>query len=249
MVVRFVTSIVTHLNVMSTNGQQQAKEATGRRVAEMISEGMTLGLGTGSTASCAICAIGERVRREGLHVRGVPTSFAAERLARESGIAICTLDEVDALDLAFDGADEVDPDYNLIKGRGAAHAREKVVAVQAARFVVLVDASKRVDVLGSRMPVPVEVIPMAVGPVRRALSSLGADVELRLAANKDGPVVTDQGMWLLDANFGPIDDPAALDHAINGIAGVVEHGIFVGMTTDLLVGVSADEVLHESVAL
>ncbi len=207
---------------------------------------MTLGLGSGSTASCAIRAIGERVRGERLKVRGVPTSHAAERLAREGGIPICTLEEVESLDLAFDGADEVDPSYNLIKGRGAAHAREKVVAGQAARFVVLVDASKRVDVLGSKMPVPVEVIPMAVGPVRRALTSMGAAVQLRLGANKDGPVVTDQGMWLLDAHFGRITDPAALDLALNSIPGVVEHGIFVGMTTDLLVGISSDEVLHET---
>lgn len=206
---------------------------------------MRLGIGTGSTAACAVEAIGERIASAGIRVVGVPTSFAAERLARQHGLPLATLDEVEEIDLAFDGADEVDPQMNLIKGRGAAHTREKIVAAQAKRFVVLIDASKRVDLLGSRMPVPVEVIPMAVAPVSSALRRLGAEPALRMGEKKDGPVVTDQGMWIVDATFGPIASPGELDQALNAIPGVVEHGLFVGMATDLLVGISGDEVVHE----
>ncbi len=229
----------------STNGQLEAKRAVGQRVASMIEDGMSLGIGTGSTAAFAIAAIGERVEAGEISIAGVPTSYAAERLAREHGIPLTSLDDLEQLDLAFDGADEVDAAYNLIKGRGAAHAREKVVASQARRFVVLVDSTKKVDVLGTRMPVPVEVIPMALGPVSRALTRLGAAPTLRLGERKDGPVVTDQGLWLIDAKFPRIDDPEGLDRALNGIPGIVEHGLFVGMTTDLLVGLTGQKVLHQ----
>lgn len=231
---------------MEINGQERAKEAVGQRVAQMIRSGMVVGIGTGSTAAYATKAIGRRVVQENLRLSGVPTSFAAEQLARSCGIHITTLDHADRLDLAFDGADEVDPDLNLIKGRGAAHAREKVVAAVSDRFVVLVDSSKRVSVLGTRMPVPVEIIPMAAGPVMRSLKALGAEPTLRMGVRKDGPVVTDQGLWVVDAHFGGISDPAGLDAALNAIPGVLEHGLFVGITTDLLVGTSQGEVLHES---
>ncbi len=206
---------------------------------------MTLGLGTGSTTAFAIEAIGRRVRDEGLDVRGVPTSFAAERLARRSGVPVVSLDEIGLdtlptsrapLNLALDGADEVGPALGLIKGRGAAHVREKVVAALAARFVVLVDASKEVERLGTRAPVPVEVLPFAEPAVARALRGLGAEPELRMGQKKDGPVVTDQGLWVLDARFDGIDDPAGLGAAIDGIPGVLGHGLFVGLATDVLVG-------------
>ncbi|MBT8401534.1 MAG: ribose-5-phosphate isomerase RpiA [Rhodothermia bacterium] len=227
------------------NGQLEAKRAVGRQVADMVEDGMSLGIGTGSTAAFAIEAIGKRIVRDHIRIVGVPTSYAAERLAREHGIPLKTLDNLEELDLAFDGADEVDPAYNLIKGRGAAHAREKVVASQARRFVVLVDSTKMVDVLGTRMPVPIEVIPMALGPVSRAVKRLGAEPVLRMGERKDGPVVTDQGLWLLDARFPPIEAPDDLDRKLNAIPGIVEHGLFVGMTTDLLVGLPDMSVRHE----
>lgn len=229
------------------NGQLKAKRAVGGQVADMVEDGMSVGIGTGSTAAFAIAAIGRRIAEGQIRIRGVPTSYAAERLALEHGIPLTTLDHLEELDLAFDGADEVDPAYNLIKGRGAAHAREKVVASQARRFVVLVDATKRVDVLGTRMPVPIEIIPMALGPVSRAVKRLGAEPILRMGEKKDGPVVTDQGLWLVDARFPRIDAPGDLDRKLNGIPGVVEHGLFVGMTTDLLVGLADQSVLHERV--
>ena len=215
----------------------EAKKAAGEAAAQLAESGMRLGLGTGSTTAFAIEALGRRIREDGLRVVGTPTSFAAERLARQHGVPLRTLDELEALDLAFDGADEADPDLNLIKGRGAAHTREKVVAALAAEFVVLVDPSKLVERLGSQKPVPVEVLPMAEAPVRRALERLGARPVLRMGQAKDGPVVTDQGFWILDAHFADgIDDPAALDRALLALPGVLDHGLFLGLATRLLIG-------------
>ncbi|MDX1547862.1 MAG: ribose 5-phosphate isomerase A [Rhodothermales bacterium] len=214
-----------------------AKRAAGEAAAALAENGMRLGLGTGSTTAYAIEALGRRVREDGLRVVGTPTSFAAERLARQHGIPLRTLDELEALDLALDGADEVDPALDLIKGRGAAHTREKVVAAQAARFVVLADPSKLVARLGTAKPVPVEVLPMAAAPVRRALERLGARPVLRMGTAKDGPVVTDQGFWILDAHFeGGIDDPPALGRAIKMLPGVLDHGLFLGMASAVLIG-------------
>lgn len=222
------------------------KAAVGAAAAALVTDGMRLGLGTGSTTAFAIEAIGRRVREEGLRVAGVPTSFAAERLARQHGVPLLSLDDLGldalapaapALDLALDGADEVAPDLGLIKGRGAAHVREKVVAALAARFVVLADDSKLVERLGTTMPVPVEVLPMAEPAVARALRDLGATPELRMGQKKDGPVVTDQGLWILDARFdGGIADPAAVADAIDRLPGVLGHGLFLGMATSALVG-------------
>ena len=233
--------------------QDEAKRAAGVAAAALVESGMRLGLGTGSTTAFALEALGRRVREEGLEVAGVPTSFAAERLARQHGIPLLTLADLHLdtlptaaapLDLAFDGADEVSPEADLIKGRGAAHVREKVVASLAARFVVLVDASKLVERLGTAMPVPVEVVPMAEPAVARALRGLGAEPELRMGARKDGPVVTDQGLWVLDAHFHWIPDPAGLGAAIDGIPGVLGHGLFVGLATDVLVGEAGEQVRH-----
>lgn len=220
---------------MDTNTQQSAKAAVGRHAARLVEDGMRVGLGTGSTTAFAIRELGRRVREENLRIVGTPTSFAAERLGREMGIPMVTLDEIEKLDIALDGADEVDPLLNLIKGRGAAHTREKVVAALAARFIALVDASKLVDQLGASKPVPVEVLPMAVSPVMRTLTSLGASPEIRMGQKKDGPVVTDQGFWIVDATFNGISDATALDKAIHAIPGVLDHGLFVGMAESVLV--------------
>ncbi|MFQ5568083.1 MAG: ribose-5-phosphate isomerase RpiA [Rhodothermales bacterium] len=224
--------------------QDAAKQAVGEAAAAMAEDGQRIGLGTGSTTAYAIAALGRRVRREGLRIVGTPTSFAAERLARQHGVPLATLDELDALDLAFDGADEVSPALDLIKGRGAAHTREKIVASLAARFVVLVDPSKLVDQLGTRMPVPVEVLPMATTPVMRALERLGARPELRMGRSKDGPVVSDQGFWIVDARFDGIDAPAALAQALSSIPGVLDHGLFIRMATDVLVGEANGTARH-----
>ena len=223
---------------------EAAKKAAGEAAARMAEDGHLLGLGTGSTTAYAIAALGRRVRDEGLRIVGTPTSSAAERLAREHHIPLCGLDDISALDIGFDGADEVSPSRDLIKGRGAAHTREKVVAALAKRFVVLIDASKQVDRLGARTPVPVEVLPMASGPVARALESLGARPVLRMGVRKDGPIVSDQGFWIIDAYFDGIDDPGDLNRALLHIPGVLDHGLFVGMATDIFVGASDGGVSH-----
>ena len=236
---------------MSTS--EDAKRAVGHAAAALVEDGMRLGLGTGSTTAFAIEALGRRIEAEGLRVVGVPTSFAAERLARASGVPLIALDDLGMaalptsqapLDLAFDGADEVSPDLDLIKGRGAAHVREKVVAALAARFVVLVDTSKEVARLGTTMPVPVEVLPFAEPAVARALRGLGAEPDLRMGQRKDGPVVTDQGLWILDARFEGIRDPGALSAAIDCIPGVLGHGLFVNVATDVLIGDPDGSVRH-----
>ena len=224
-----------------------AKKAAGQEAAALVRDGMALGLGTGSTTAYALAAIGRRIEDEGLDVRGVPTSFAAERLARRHGIPLTTLDDDPQLDLAIDGADEVDDDLRLIKGRGGAHAREKVVATQAERFVVVADPTKEVDQLGTAQPLPVEVLPMAVTPISDALRNWDASPELRGADAKDGPVVTDQGLWIVDAHFPDgIDDPDALNRFLNARPGVLDHGLFLDLATDVIVGHPDGTTTHRS---
>jgi ribose 5-phosphate isomerase A len=214
-----------------------AKQAAGEAAATFVEDGMTLGLGTGSTAACALEALGRRIEEENLDVRGVPTSFGAERLARRHGVPLTTLDEAPQLDLGIDGADEVDPDLNLIKGGGAAHSREKVVAAQTDRFIVIVDPTKTVDRLGDSFALPIEVMPMAVAPITATLEDLGATADLREGEKKDGPVVTDQGLWVLDAHFPDgIADPHAVANALGGHPGVLDHGLFLDLATDVLLG-------------
>lgn len=222
-----------------------AKQAAGREAATFVRDGMRIGLGTGTTTAHALKAIGDRIQNEGLDVRGVPTSFGSERLARRHGIPLTTLDDDPQLDLAVDGADEVDESLRLIKGGGGSHSREKVVASQAERFVVLVDPSKNVERLGLQAPVPVEVLPMAVTPVTQALERLGAEPELRTATEKQGPVVTDQGLWILDAHFPDgMDNPSSINDALNARPGVLDHGLFLDMATDVLVGHPDGHVDH-----
>ena len=226
--------------------QDSQKKRVGEAVARMVEPGMRLGVGTGSTAAWAVRALGARVQGEGLEVVGVPTSFASERLMRACGLAVSSLDVTPDLDLAFDGADEFDPHLNLIKGRGAAQTREKIVAAQARRFVVLVDGSKRVARLGEKAAVPIEIVPMALVPITRALEGEGLHAELRLGRCKDGPVVTDQGLWIVDASApaGGLPDAPALARMLDAMPGVLEHGLFLGMATDVLVGEADGAITH-----
>lgn len=213
------------------------KQAVGKAAADRVRSGSILGLGTGSTTAFAIQFLGDRLKSGELtDIKGIPTSFQASVLAKKYGIPLTTLDEVDRIDIAIDGADEVDPDKHLIKGGGAAHTREKVVDSLAEEFIVVVDRSKLVDRLGSTFPVPVEVLPMAVTPVMRALEQLGGVPELRMGVKKDGPVITDQGNMVLDVKFAAIADPAELEKTLNNIPGVLENGIFVGLADVVLIG-------------
>jgi ribose 5-phosphate isomerase A len=213
------------------------KQQVGKAAADRVQSGAIVGLGTGSTTAYAIQFLGERLKSgEIKDIVGIPTSFQAEVLARQYGIPLTTLDVVDHIDIAIDGADEVDPNLNLIKGGGAAHTREKIVDCLANQFIVVVDSSKLVDKLGSTFLLPVEVLPLAYAPVMRAIEKLGGKPELRMGVKKAGPVITDQGNMVIDVKFDSIDDPADLEKTLNNIPGVLENGLFVGVTDLVLVG-------------
>lgn len=213
------------------------KQEVGKAAASKVKSNSVVGLGTGSTTAYAIQYIGERLASGELtNIVGVPTSFQAEVLAKKYGIPLTTLDAIDHIDVAIDGADEVDPQKNLIKGGGAAHTREKVVDSLADEFIVVVDGGKLVDKLGSTFLLPVEVIPMAVTPVTRQLEALGGKPELRMGIRKAGPVVTDQGNLVIDVKFDHIENPAELESKINNLPGVLENGLFVGVADIILVG-------------
>jgi len=209
--------------VRTPDSNVEEKRAAGEAAAEMVRDGMVLGLGTGSTVAWTIKRIGEMVE-EGMEVLGVPTSYQAQELAIAAGIPLTSLDQDPVLDLAIDGADQIAADLTTIKGGGAAHAREKVVASSATWFVIVADSTKRVDLLSH--PVPVEVLPFAARLAKRWIEELGGTPAIRQAKMKDGPVITDNGNFVIDADFGTIEDPGLLAAQLSEIPGVVEHGIF-----------------------
>ena len=216
----------------------ELKAAAGRAALDFVTPGMRLGLGTGSTAEAFVRALGEKVAA-GLQVVGVPTSERTAALATTLGIPLATLDEVPVLDLVIDGADEVDPKLRLIKGGGAALLREKIVATASARMLVIVDASKIVPVLG-RFPLPIEVNRFGLEATRlailAALGRLGLPQSVTPRVAPDGtPVMTDGGHLIIDAHLGAIADPEALSLALHAIPGVVEHGLFLGIASHVLV--------------
>jgi ribose 5-phosphate isomerase A len=224
--------------------QDRMKQAVAEAAVEQIRDGMVLGLGSGSTAALMIQALGAKLRRGDLNdIVGVTTSFQGEVLAAELGIPLKSLNAIDRIDLAIDGADEVDPSFQLIKGGGACHVQEKLVARRAERFVVVVDSTKLVDTLNLGFLLPVEVLPGAWRQVQGQLKEMGAEAQLRMAVRKAGPVVTDQGNLVLDAKFaGGITNPAALEKEINNLPGVLENGLFVDITDQVLVGEIVDGV-------
>ncbi|MFG1301757.1 ribose-5-phosphate isomerase RpiA [Xanthobacter sp. V3C-3] len=197
-----------------------------------VTDGMRLGLGTGSTARHFVELLAEKVR-EGMNILGVPTSEQTLDQAVQLGVPIATLDEAGPLDLCIDGADEIGPGLALIKGGGGALLREKIVASAAKEMVVIADATKKVDVLG-RFPLPIEVVDFGVGSIQRqvelAVRKAGCEGPVTIRRDRDGhPFVTDQGHLILDAHLGRIPDPAALARAVEEVAGVVEHGLFLGL--------------------
>ena len=216
-----------------------AKQRAGARSVEFIEDGMTVGLGTGSTAYWMVERLGERVR-EGLRVRCVPTSRRTEEQARSLGISLITFSDVQQLDLAIDGADEIGPNLALIKGGGGALLREKLVASAARRFVVVADAGKRVEALG-KFPLPVEVVQFAWEvTARRVAEVVGVEPALRLDG-AGATYLTDNGNYILDCRCGEIRDPEALERELKMLTGVVECGLFVGMA-DLAVVATNDDV-------
>lgn len=217
-----------------------AKLAASRAAVKLVEDGMRLGLGTGSTAAIMVQELAKRVKDEGLSLRCAATSKATADLAESLGIKIESLDQIGWLDLTIDGADETDPDLHLIKGGGAAHLREKVVAAASDRMVVIADPAKIVDRLGA-FPLPVEVLQFGFETsrtlIRRALEKLGlGDREILQRLKDSAPVVTDEGNWILDLHLKEIPDAVALAHALSAIPGVVEHGLFLGMCDLAIIG-------------
>ncbi|MGC2247945.1 MAG: ribose-5-phosphate isomerase RpiA [Terriglobales bacterium] len=212
---------------------KQEKELAGRAAAKLVNDGDIVGVGTGSTAYFAILALGERVKA-GLKIIGIPTSNASAELARGVGIPLSTLDQHSAIDIDIDGADEIDPHLNLIKGGGGALLREKVIATASKKFVVIADSGKLVSTLG-KFPLPVEVISFARAVVEKKIAGLGASVKWR--THPDGsPYATDNGNPILDCSFGKIEDPPKLARTLSDIQGVVEHGLFIGLASLALIG-------------
>ena len=207
----------------TTNAVAAAKRAAGYQAAEMVEDGTVIGLGTGSTVFYAIECLSGRIR-DGLSVAGVPTSYQTAMRAREYGVPLTTLDDNPVLDLAIDGADQVDPQFRMIKGRGAALTREKCVASAAFRFVVVIDEAKMVPRLSGA--VPVEILPFATKTAMAQLRGLGCRPFIREAVKKDGPVITDNGNFIVDCQFEDIVNPADLETAIAAIPGVIESGLF-----------------------
>ncbi len=214
------------------------KKAVAEAAVNEVTSNMIVGLGSGSTAAIMIKTLANKIKTGELkEIRGVPTSFQSEVLALELGIPLIDLVSVDQIDLAIDGADEVNPSYQLIKGGGACHVREKLVASKANKLLIVVDQTKLVKNLNEEFPLPVEVLPSAWKQVKDVIEDMNAQCKLRLAEKKAGPVVTDEGNLILDVLFnGGIKNPKEIELQINNIPGVLENGLFVDLTYKVLVG-------------
>jgi len=212
------------------------KMLAGYEAAKEIKDGQIIGLGTGSTTHYFIEKVGMRIQEEEISIMGVPTSYQSFMLAKQWKIPVTTLEEHD-ISVAVDGADEIDPDFNLIKGGGAAHTLEKIVDYSAEELIIIADGSKKVDILGN-FPVPLEIIPQSVKLVFDSVKDMGANPTIRMATEKDGPIISDNGNFIVDASFGEIDNPIQLEKDLNSIPGVVENGIFSQMVDKVILGTS-----------
>jgi ribose 5-phosphate isomerase A len=221
---------------------QQAKQNAALAAVKHVEHGNIVGLGSGSTAAFAIQALGEQIKQENLHVMGIPTSYQAFTLAIGYGIPITTLDEHPIIDVTIDGADQLTPELLLIKGGGAALAREKIVAAASRLNIIIADHPKKVKLLGENNQfVPIEVMPFAMALVRRKLITMGGKPVVREGKGKLGPIITDNGNAVLDVYFGEIENPAELSIKVKMIPGVVETGFFVDLTDVVYIG-SIDKV-------
>ncbi len=219
---------------------QAAKQKAALEAVKHVKDGFIAGLGSGSTAAFAIEAIGERIKREKLRVMGIPTSYQAFLLAVECGIPITTLDEHPQIDVTIDGTDQITPELFLIKGMGAALAREKIVAAASKINIIIADEKKKVKVLGENdQSVPIEVLPFAISLAKRKIIDAGGKSVLREGKGKLGPVITDNGNAILDSYFGEIAKPAELAVTLKMIPGVVETGFFVGLTDIAYIGTAS----------
>ena len=214
------------MNDRNQAGNVSEKKAAAVSAVSLVRDGMVVGIGTGSTAAYAVSELG-RLVADGLDIAGIPTSYQSEMLALQQKIPLTTLLEHPEIDIALDGADQIDRNLVAIKGGGAAHAKEKVVAHAASRVVLMVDEGKVVPRLNHA--VPIEVLPCAVAVVDAEVRAMGGIPILRMATRKDGPVVTENGNFVIDADFGTIDDPERLNREIDASIGVIEHGIFLNV--------------------
>jgi ribose 5-phosphate isomerase A len=220
----------------------QAKKAAAIEAIKHVKDGFIVGLGSGSTAAFAIEGLGERIKKEKIKIMGIPSSMQAYQLAIEYGVPLTTLDEHPIIDVTIDGADQVSPQLNLIKGMGAALAREKIVAKASKKNIIIIDETKKVQTLGEKnQPVPIEVLPFAWTPVKNNLLAMGGKPVAREAKGKLGPLITDNGNIILDTDFGLIANPQELDQKLHMITGVVETGLFYGLT-DMVFIASANGV-------
>jgi ribose 5-phosphate isomerase A len=216
---------------LSTDPITQQKQKAALEAVKHVQDGFIVGLGSGSTAAFAVEAIGERIKTEGIKVMGIPSSYQTFELAVQHGIPVTTLEEHPVIDVTIDGADQLTPELTLIKGGGAALAREKIVASASKVNIIIADAAKKAPYLGcSGQFVPVEVIPFALSPVKRKLAEMGGKVTVREAKGKLGPIITDNSNAIIDVVFGEIKNPAELAVQIKMIPGVAETGLFVGLT-------------------
>lgn len=216
--------------------KEEAKKRAALEAAEHVKDGYVIGLGSGSTAAYAIEQIGKMAHEKDWRILGVPTSYQAMQSALKYGVGVTSLQEHPQLDLTIDGADQIDHELNLIKGVGGALAREKIVASASKRVIIVADETKLVNKLGKNHPVPVEVLPFATSPVMLKIRKMHGKPRLRETSGKVGPLVTDNRNFILDVDFGEMDSPSRLDSQLRAIPGVIETGIFAGMTHIVYVG-------------
>jgi len=210
-----------------------SKANAAKKAVELVEDGMVVGIGSGSTAELFIIELGKKIRSENLEIKGIVSSIGSQIIATKNGIPIFDLLQFPKLDIYVDGADQIDVELNCIKGGGAALTREKILAYAADKFVVIVDSSKHVESL--KMPIPVEVIPFSYGLVTRKISEMGGKVSLRQAEKKFGPVITDNGNFIIDCNFGIINEPEKLEKSLNSLPGVIDNGIFKKEVVDTVI--------------
>jgi ribose 5-phosphate isomerase A len=217
--------------------RDEAKKRAAAKAVEHVKDGMVIGLGSGTTAAEAIRLLGSRIKAKELKgVKGVPTSYQAIQEAVRSRVPLTTLDEYPELDLGFDGADQIDQELNAIKGHGGALLREKIVASCCKEYILIVDETKKSRQLGENQPVYLEVHPIAIQPVLLKLNKMGAKASVRESNLKVGPVVTDNGNNLIDANFGPISNPKELNIKLHSLQGILETGLFIGYANIAYIG-------------
>jgi ribose 5-phosphate isomerase A len=226
------------LRAENLSWKEEAKRRVALEAVKHIEDGFIVGLGSGSTVAYAFQEIGKRIKNKGLRIYGVPTSYQAFMLATKYGIPTTTLDEHAKLDLTIDGADQIDKKLNLIKGMGGALLREKIVAAASRQLIIVADESKITDSLGKNQQVPVEVLPFAFALVTSKMREMKGKPSLREGTNKVGPVITDNGNFIIDVDFGPIKNPNELEYKLKSIPGIIETGLFIGMADIAYIGTS-----------